>query len=52
MITLTVFIQGLQRTKRKTGSQYNKKNEYMKKSNRSLPDLPFPNRYLFKSPVL
>ena len=46
-MTLTVFVQGLQKTKRKAGSQQNEENEYMSKSDENLPKLS-----LSKNPTL
>ena len=42
-MTLTVFVQGLWRTKRKACSQHNEENEYTSESDGNLPDLPLPN---------
>lgn len=40
---LTIFVKGLQGTKYKASSQYNKKNEYASKSNKNLLELVFSN---------
>ena len=40
MIILTVFVQKLQKTKRKAGSQHNEEKEYMSKSDENFPKLP------------
>ena len=52
MIILTVFVQVLEKIKRKTSSQYNEENEYTDKSDGSFPNLPLPNRPFPKPLVL
>ena len=49
MMTLIVFIQGLQGMKRKANSQHNEENEYTSKNNESFPNLPLLDR-LFPKP--
>ena len=48
MMTLTVFVQVLQKIKCKASSRLDKENKYTNVNNKSLPNLPLPDRPLFK----
>lgn len=52
MMTLTIFVQKLQRLKRKAESQNNKEKVYMNKSDGDISYLPPLNKPFLKLPIL